>query len=205
MYKTLSELAPEQIFLLQGNQETFAQLIADVSVNTSNLDQQSLSRFTVENAQDVVLFNLERESGAWFIIYFDVFVADAAQVLLKTLEEPREGIHIVFVTPHPYLIPQTIRSRVRLIPSEGLAFRSTPEYLSSKKALQEYVKETFSSESDEDASVRRAHATVLFDALEHHLKNSPEKVKVVYEAKDMLFKANMPTKQVVEYLVAMIF
>lgn len=205
MFKTLSDFAPEQIFLLQGNQESFKQLVAGLSLNTSNLDQQSLSRFTVENAQDVVLFNLERAPNSWCVTYFDVFVADAAQVLLKTLEEPREGIHIVFITPHPYLIPQTIRSRVRLVLSEGKALRNTPDYLSSKKALQEYVKETFSSESDEDASVRRAHATVLFDALEHHVKDSPEKIKVVYEAKEMLFKANMPTKQIVEYLVEMIF
>ncbi|MEK7106533.1 MAG: hypothetical protein AAB895_04235 [Patescibacteria group bacterium] len=203
MFKTLLDLSPEQIFLLQGNQETFARLVADVSNNTTNLDQQSLSRFTVENAQDAVLFNLERENGAWCVIYFDVFVADAAQVLLKTLEEPKEGIHIVFVTPHPYLIPQTIRSRVRLVPST--IEMAAPEYLSSKKTLQEYIKETFSSDSDEDASVRRAHATVLFDALEYHVRNDPEKTKAVYEAKDMLFKANMPTKQVVEYLVAMIF
>lgn len=203
MFKTFLDLAPEQIFLLQGNEKTFAQLVADVSCNTTNLDQQTLSRFTVENAQDVVLFNLERESGAWCVIYFDVFVADAAQVLLKTLEEPKEGIHIVFVTPHPYLIPQTIRSRVRLVPNTIEV--DTPEYLSSKKSLQEYLKETFSSESDEDASARRAHATVLFDAIEQYVRKEPEKVKSVYEAKDMLFKANMPTKQVVEYLVAMLF
>jgi hypothetical protein len=140
-------------------------------------------------------------------VYFDVFVSDAAQVLLKTLEEPREGIYIVFVTPHPYLIPQTIRSRVRLVRSEGLAFGTDnkPAFLTSKQALLEYVKDTFGSDSDEDASVRRAQATVFLDAIEQHVRTSPEKVQVVYEAKDMLFKANMPTKQVVEYVVSMIF
>jgi predicted transcriptional regulator len=81
----------------------------------------------------------------------------------------------------------------------------SPEYLKSKKAVQEYVKENFGSESDEDASVRRAKATVFLDQLEQHVRNSPEKSKVVYEAKEMLFKANMPTKQVVEYAVAMVF
>lgn len=203
MFKTLSAFAPEQIFLLQGNQETFKALVTDASAQTSSLEQQTLSRFTVTDAQTVVSFNLEREAGAWCIVYFDVFVADAAQVLLKTLEEPREGIHIVFVTPHPYLIPQTIRSRVRLIPI--VLTTETPPYLSSKKTLLEYVKETFSSDSEEDASIRRAKATILFDELEQYARNSPEKSKVIYEAKDMLFKANMPTKQVVEYLVSIIF
>ncbi len=203
MYKTLVDLAPQQVFLLQGNTETFLQLVADTTEQTPHLHQESLSRFTIEDAQKVISFNLERESGSWCVVYFDVFVRDAAEVLLKTLEEPREGIYIVFITPHPYLIPQTIRSRVRLIPTNVI--NTTPQYLSSKKALQEYIKETFSSDSEEDASTRRAHATVLFDALEHHVRNSPEKIKAVYEAKDMLFKANMPTKQVVEYLITMIF
>jgi hypothetical protein len=71
--------------------------------------------------------------------------------------------------------------------------------------LQAYVKETFGTDSEEDASVRRAQATVFLDAIEQHVRTSPEKVQVIYEAKDMLFKANMPTKQVVEYVVSMVF
>ena len=207
MYTTLISYAPEQIFLIQGSEETFRSLVSDISNEILIVEERSLSRFTMDDAHTVVTFNLERESGSWCVIYFDVFMPDAAQVLLKTLEEPREGIHIVFVTPHPYLIPQTIRSRVRLILSEGKTFGTTegnPPYLASKKAVQEYVKETFGDDSV-DASIRRAQATVFFDALEQYVKDSPEKVKAVYEAKDMLFKANMPTKQVVEYVVAMIF
>lgn len=203
MFKALIELAPQQTFLLQGDQQTFKSLVADANAQTDFLEQRNLSRFTVEDAQAVVSFNLEREPGAWCIVYFDIFVTDAAQVLLKTLEEPRESIYIVFITPHPYLIPQTIRSRMRLIP--GSASPTIPEYFASKKILQEYIKETFGSESDEDASLRRAKATVFLDALEQYIRSSPEKASLLYEAKDMLFKANMPTKQVVEYIVSMVF
>lgn len=204
MYTTLSSLNPEQIFLLQGSAETFAALVEDIAPQTIALEEQKLSRFTMDDAHTLVTFNLERAPGSWCVVYFDVFVSDAAQVLLKTLEEPREGIYIVFVTPHPYLIPQTIRSRVRLVLAEGLAFRNPP-YLQSKQSLLEHVKETFGSDSEEDASARRAQATVFLDAIEEHVRTSPEKVQVVYEAKDMLFKANMPTKQIVEYVVSMIF
>ena len=203
MYKKLISYAPEQIFLIQGDLKTFQTLIEDTSLVIANIEQQTLSRFTMEDAQRLVEFNLERALGSWCIVYFDVFMSDAAQALLKTLEEPKEGIYIVFVTPHPYLIPQTIRSRVRLIPDVLLT--ELPEYFKSKKAVLEYVKENFGSDSDEDASMRRAKATVFLDALEAHLRASPEKVSSVYEAKEMLFKANMPTKQVVEYAVAMIF
>ena len=203
MYKRLISYAPEQIFLIQGDLKTFETLTAGVSSEIPNIENRSMSRFTIDDAKRLVSFNLERIPPSWCIVYFDVFMNDAAQTLLKTLEEPKNQIYIVFVTPHPYLIPQTIRSRVRLIPEVLLT--ESPEYFKSKKAVQEYIKETFSSDSDESASVRRAQATVFLDALETHVRTSSEKSKIVYEAKDMLFKANMPTKQVVEYVVAMIF
>lgn len=203
MYKKLKELAPEQIFLIQGTEVFFDNLVETVSEKTVNTEYLKLSRFAKEDAQTLVSFNLERSPDSWCLIYFDVFMPDAAQILLKTLEEPREGIHIAFVTPHPYLVPQTIRSRVRLLLTDLEI--ETPAYLSSKKALLEYVKETFGKESEEDASVRRAQATVLLDNIEQKIKEDPGKLKTLYEAKDMLFKANMPTKQVVEYLVSIIF
>ncbi len=203
MYTKLTALAPEQVFLLQGQKSFFNALIQNISEKVPNLEYVELSRFAKDDAQSLVSFNLERNPGSWCLVYFDVFMTDAAQILLKTLEEPNEGIYIVLVTPHPYLVPQTIRSRVRLI--LGNTEMEIPDYLSSKKVLLEYVKEVFGKESEEDASTRRAQATVLLDNIEHKVKDDPEKLKAVYEAKDMLFKANMPTKQVMEYLVAMIF
>lgn len=203
MYTKLTALAPEQVFLLQGQKSFFNALIQNISEKVPNLEYVELSRFAKDDAQSLVSFNLERNPGSWCLVYFDVFMTDAAQILLKTLEEPNEGIYIVLVTPHPYLVPQTIRSRVRLI--LGNTEMEIPDYLSSKKVLLEYVKEVFGKESEEDASTRRAQATILLDNIEHKVKDDPEKLKAVYEAKDMLFKANMPTKQVVEYLVAMVF
>lgn len=206
MYQKLFFYKPEQVFLIQGDEKVFASLVEDVSKEDVSLEQQKLSRFTMEDAKGLVTFNLERGENSWCVIYFDVFVPDAAQVLLKTLEEPREGIYIVFVTPHPYLIPQTIRSRARIVPSEGLAFGDTegePKYFASKKEVSEYIK-VFGDE-DIEASDRRAMATVFLDALEKHFRGDREKAKSIYEAKEMLFKANMPTKQVVEFVVAMVY
>lgn len=202
MHAKLIGLSPEQIFLVQGQPDFFDTLVENVSSKVINTEYLKLSRFTKEDAQSVVSFNLERPPESWLLIYFDVFMNDSAQILLKTLEEPNEGIHIVLVTPHPYLVPQTIRSRVRLILSHTEI--QTPEYLSSKKELAKYIKEVIGSE-DTDAGERRAQATHLLDAIEQKVKDEPEKLKAVYEAKDMLFKANMPTKQVVEYLVAIVF
>ena len=83
MYTTLTSYNPEQIFLLQGSIETFEALVEDIASQTIALEKQQLSRFTVDDAHTLVTFNLERQHGSWCIVYFDVFVSDAAQVLLK--------------------------------------------------------------------------------------------------------------------------
>jgi hypothetical protein len=202
MHETLAKLAPQQVFLIQGNRNTFESLFNDLKNNSSSIEGEMLSRFTMEDANNIVSFNLQRGAGSWYVVYFDVFVNDASQVLLKTLEEPNEGVNIVFITPHPYLIPQTIRSRARLMSIDLQS--EIPSYLSSKKDIVEYVKEVFGDDSVE-ASIRRAEATVFLDQLEQYFKDSPEKIKYIYEVKDMLFKANMPTKQVIEYLISMIY
>jgi hypothetical protein len=202
MHETLAKLAPQQVFLIQGNKNTFESLFNDLKNNSSSIEGEILSRFTMEDANNIVSFNLQRGTGSWYVVYFDVFVNDASQVLLKTLEEPNEGVNIVFITPHPYLIPQTIRSRARLMSTD--LENDIPKYFSSKKDILEYVKEVFGDDSVE-ASIRRAEATVFLDQLEQYFKDNPEKIKYIYEAKDMLFKANMPTKQVVEYLISMIY
>jgi DNA polymerase III delta prime subunit len=202
MYETLAKLAPQQVFLIQGNKNAFASLLNDLKSNSIFVEGEILSRFTMEDANNIVSFNLQRGAGSWYVVYFDVFVNNASQVLLKTLEEPNEGIMIVFVTPHPYLIPQTIRSRARLISTD--LKNDIPKYLSSKKDILEYVKDIFGDDSVE-ASIRRAEATVFLDQLEQYFKNNPEKIKYIYETKDMLFKANMPTKQVIEYLISIIY
>lgn len=202
MFKKILELKPQTVFIIQGTSEQFDALIEDASKEISQIDQQKKSRFTVEDAKKIVEFNLEMPEGSWCIIYFDIFMKDATQILLKTLEEPREGIHIIFITPHPYLLPQTLRSRARII-LDNIS-NTKPSYLSSKEVLLEYVKETFGDEKKE-ASLKRAEATELLDAIEHDVRDNPWKVKVVYESKDMLFRANMPTKQVVEFLVSMVY
>lgn len=203
MYQKLLSHNPEQIFLVQGFKKDFESYLKNISENISSVEYLSLSRFTKEDAFEVIRFNLERSKNSWLIIYFDVFMSEASQILLKTLEEPTDGIHIVFVTPHPYLVPQTIRSRVRLITSNGESNLEEPDFLSSKKEIQEYIK-VFGDENI-NASVRRAKATIFLDQLEQLFYKEPEKIKIIYDAKDMLFKANMPTKQIVEFVVTMVF
>lgn len=199
-YHDLQSRAPEQIFLIQGTETLYESLLQDISIHVLS-ESMKLSRFTKDDAATVRSFNLERVGESWLVIYFAVFQNDAAQSLLKTLEEPNDGIHIVFITPHPYLVPQTIRSRVRITQ----VHEDTAEQIKvSKKDFDTFIKEKLATESI-DASEKRALASNFLDIVEQTVRGEPEKSKVVYEVKDMLYKANMPTKQVMEYLAAMIF
>lgn len=205
MIETITRLTPQQVFLIQGNQDFYKTLLTTLEESVSTVERIATARFTMEDARAVVSWNNDHAgSEDWLLVYFDIFVADAAQVLLKTLEEPGRNVRIVLITEHPYLIPQTIRSRVRLllgIQSEDVVL---PEYMQSKKSIMAYIKETLSTEEG-DVSERRALAAQLLDMFEHQAKKDATKLRHIYRAKEMLYKANMPTKQVVEYVVTMIF
>ncbi len=67
------------------------------------------------------------EARAAFVIFpqadvsFPIKLAQAANALLKTLEEPRKGVHFVFLSERPDRLLPTIRSR-----SQRVRFRALP-------------------------------------------------------------------------------
>jgi DNA polymerase III delta prime subunit len=198
----LSAFAPQQIFLIQGNKTDFQELV-DRYTEKDVLDMVlDVSRFTVENAQELVAFNLE-ENGTqrWCMVYFPVFSPEAAQALLKTLEEPSNGTHIALVTPYPYLVPLTIRSRVALLTADSA---STATSVLTKKEAEDMVK-TILADDDIPAPDRRAHAASMLDIFESMAKGNTKKATAIYKAKDLLFKANLPTKQVAEYAISVMW
>ena len=159
-------------------------------------------RFTVDYASDIAHFAVEGDGTERVcVVYFSVFSPDAAQVLLKSLEEPAPLTTVIFVTPYPYTVPMTIRSRVSLI--QGERSKVVEKKMTKAQAL-EYVKKELSSDSDDDAATRRANAVSMLDQLEHQCKGDAAKAHTIYEAKHMLFAANMPTKFVMEYVVSMV-
>lgn len=189
---------PQRIFLVQGNEETYEGIVRDV--DTAIVQKLSVSRFTVDHAHIVASFATEGDGRErMLIVYFSIFSPDAAQILLKSLEEPDEYAMIVFVTPYPYVVPITIRSRVILIQTERSAI--IPVKRTREQALQ-YVKDELSSESEDDAATRRAKALIFLDELETLYKSDSHKSQTIYEAKHMLFTANLPTKYVMEYVVS---
>ena len=210
MYMTILDLqtyVPQKIFLLQGSESFYTEFITSANENFQYIQTLCVPRFTTAHAEEVVTFGLESTGNErLLVVYYTVFSPDAAQILLKSLEEPHPQTMIVFITPHPYMVPATIRSRVMLLPSEKMITdkKYTAIVEGSKSKALEYIKNEFSSDAEDDAATRRAHAVLLLDALEEKVRTDPTRSAVLYDAKHMLFAANMPTKYILEYAVNMV-
>jgi len=195
----LKLFSPQQVFLIQGNEASFNELVASVLVLNPYASALSLSRFTVDDAADVVAFNGEGNgTERYYLLYFSVFSPEAAQALLKTLEEPERTTTIIFVTPYPYMVPMTIRSRALMISGE-----SKKEKVSDVKTIISKIK-TEAENKDDEPAVRRAAALLLLDELEQSLSQKPEQALSIYKAKQMILRANLPTKFVLDYVSTVI-
>ena len=88
--------------------------------------------------------------------------AEAANCLLKTLEEPPSRSILILVTPKPYALLSTIRSRARLLPFGPIPEEKISEYLAGNK-----------DRSPEDARMAAAFsngslgAALAFDAVKN--------------------------------------
>jgi hypothetical protein len=201
-YSDLAAYAPQKMFLIAGGEAFFESLLSSAREVDTFASALFVPRLTIDHAHDIATFLTEgMGEERIFIVYFAVFSPEAAQVLLKSLEEPDLATTLIFVTPHPYTVPQTIRSRVSLLQGEH-----TAQVLPFKNKIDAYtyIKEEFGGEAEDDAATKRARAVHLLNALEVHAAKDPVKAQSVYEAKHMLFRANMPTKYVLEYAVTMV-
>jgi DNA polymerase III delta prime subunit len=189
-----STYAPQQTFLLQGDEAAAEALVSDLMATDPLVQVLSVPRFTIDHARSVASFAAERSNEPrTFVVYFSVFSPEAAQVLLKSLEEPAPNTTVIFLSRYPYLVPQTVRSRLLII---NEAIKRSERKL--KDILSEIQKEA--AEKDDDAATRRSRALILLDALESAVSANARSADTVYHAKSMLLKANLPTKFVLDYV-----
>ncbi len=194
-----SQYTPQQTFLVQGDEALFETLCSEHPGSHA----LSVPRFTVDHAKHIAAFAREGSGESrMLVVHFSVFSPDAAQVLLKSLEEPALDTTVVFVTLYPYIVPLTIRSRVMMLSIES-AEGIVQSYTKAQAAA--FIKDELASESEDDASMRRAKAIRFFDELESMFRSTPVKIRAIYEGKHMLLRANLPTKYVAEYVVASVF
>lgn len=199
--ESLVHYAPQHIFLVQGTEADFVAL--QQANKSTTVYFNAIARFTYAYALQLRALLTEHDGNhRTFCIFFSAFSPDAAQILLKPFESLDASITCVCMTPHPYMVPHTIRSRVVLLTNQtsNTLHEGVPWTYQSAVA---YAKEAFSSENEEDASLKRARASIFLDDLERQYATDPKKIALLYEAKAMLFRANMPVKYVVEYAIAL--
>jgi len=203
-FPDITTFLPERIFLLQGSELFFDTFLAEALVTDPFVHSLSVPRFTREHALTLAAFiNEGTGEHRVYVVFFAVFSPEAAELLLKSLEEPDEDTTIILVTPYPYTVPATIRSRVRLIHNESVEHVDTFT-ITTRDAMLTLIKDEFGSDADDSAATRRARAVQLLDTLENHVKSDPAKAMVIYDAKKMLLKANMQTKFVLDYAASVV-
>lgn len=196
-----SQYIPQKMFLLQGDDAVFDSVLSEIIINDPLVQALSVPRFTMDHARSVAEFAVEGTGEKrTYIVFFSVFSPEAAQVLLKSLEEPDKDTVIIFITRYPYLIPQTVRSRLMLLAENGKIKIENKKI--KNKILEEIKKEAL--EKDDDPATRRSRAVILLDDLEIVTKGERANSEIIYGAKKMLFKANMPTKFVLDYVTTVI-
>ena len=202
MFEQLASYEPQHTFLVQGTDALFNSYTAELLSRGCALYAKNLARLTVDDATDMRDFIMaETGEPQYCVVYFSAFTGGAAEILLKILEEPPMEARIILITPYPYLVPQTIRSRVRVVTNLGSAGERV---VIDKKNIKELL-ETALGDEKEEAAIRRERALFFLDDLEYSLREDKQKAKLVYDAKDLLLKGNLPSKQVLEYITTVVF
>ena len=202
-FASIETFLPERTFLIQGSENFFDIFLGDALVTDPFVHSLSVPRFTREHASALATFITEGTGERRiYIVFFSLFSPEAAELLLKSLEEPDLDTTIILVTPYPYTVPLTIRSRVRLL--HGNLAEKSEFIITTRESILMLIKDEFGSDGDDNAAIRRARAVQLLDSLELHVKSDVAKSRAIYDAKKMLLRANMPTKFVLEYAASVV-
>lgn len=92
----------------------------DFIVVAPDYEKSKLGQITVEQTRDIAqqlaLSSYEGRGTVLLIQPAEAMNRNAANALLKTLEEPRSDAHLILIAAQPSLLPATIRSRCQKLP-----------------------------------------------------------------------------------------
>lgn len=174
---------------------------------------QETNVFTIEDARNLKRFVSEKsnDGGRTFVLIFtENFSHPAQHALLKTLEEPGEGIHIVFVTPREHTLLPTLKSRVLVHYLESHDLPSPINVSIFQKAkpakkvalIDEYLKKV---KGDDSGDIKREITNFLnaYESLLHKNSKLESQVKTfdaIFFAKEYLHDQGSSVKQLLEYV-----
>lgn len=88
----------------------------------------------IENIRTLQTYSHTKGHGVRVVVLdnADTLTLGAANALLKTLEEPREGVHLLLISDNPTRLLATIKSRVQALPLEHIDEQTALAYLKNK-------------------------------------------------------------------------
>lgn len=203
----LHSYSPTNVFLIQGSFGALDVLEKDLKESGVLYTREDFPQITIEIAKEIRSTIVGYGEGVfWVLISFTFFTKDARDVLLKLLEEPHSGMHIVLCTPYPYFVPDTIRSRVLFLKQQSEKNTEKEFFSFSPNQKLEYIKKYFATDTEDEAAIRKVEAFILLDEYENilHQKKQFSLAPILYSAKKMMEVSQLPPKQVLEYVVTML-
>lgn len=137
-------------------------LINELQVPAGEVEERVFDRLTVDDSRELKRLLGAPVSGAhrYIICGFNDLTPEAAQALLKVLEEPPAGFIFFIITREPLLLPATILSRVWLAGGEEGSSKIKFFTLSPAERLAVITK-TLTKLDEEDESARNYALNVL--------------------------------------------
>lgn len=203
----LHSYTPSHVFLIQGGSHTLDKLVYDLNQENVSHSVYAYPSLTIDIAKELRTAVSDYGEGQhWVLVSFSFFTKDAADVFLKLFEEPYSGMHIILCTPYPYLVPDTIRSRVLFLIGEQEKEKKDNFFTLSIDQKLEHIKKYFGTDAEDEAAVRKAEAFALLDEYERvlHTNKRFSESRFLYDAKHMIAHAGIPPKQALEYVVTML-
>ena len=174
-----------------GAREYIEALLESFDVPRTGMDYAESSHvsFAIDNARTLRAWQELSSAGGGrkvHVIYTDFITREAENALLKTLEEPVPGTHIIFAVPKPDVLLPTLLSRVRVVmpAQETGPANDAKKFLALSRAerLAHIAKLVEKSDEEEAAAEVRERTLALLDGMEKVLaldmQNNPQIQKV---------------------------
>lgn len=123
--KSLAELCVIKLFCPDGNDEVTEQRIFHRNHSDVKFVNEEGKKIKVEDVNDLVEDSIirpnEGDKKVYVICYADLMNAAAQNKLLKTLEEPADGVVFLLLTQNEAAMLDTVKSRVRKVVLESFS------------------------------------------------------------------------------------
>lgn len=165
-----------------------------LSKNNSDLFIQEFNLFTVEDARKLKQYLSEKShtgNPLVALVFTENFMYQAQNALLKTFEEPCDGVFIFFVIPYEHLLLPTFKSRAMIhylkssteISPIDISVFHTGTLPKKFSLIDAFLKK----KEDEEPTVIKREVQYFFDAYEEFLYNQKQKISEHTQTFDAIF------------------